>query len=93
MGAGAGPLVVAGSLASVLLGGIEGAVAGATTCGILGWMRGLGIARDKVVKYEEAVKSGKFLLIAHGTAADVKMARDILSKTAVAHLEIHAPAA
>jgi len=75
------------------MGGIEGAVAGATTYGILGWLMGLGIARDKVLKYEEAVKSGKFLLVAHGTAADVRKAREILSKSAVEHLEIHAPAA
>jgi hypothetical protein len=90
---GVGPLVVAGPLASVLLGGIEGAVAGATTYGILGWLMGLGIAKDKVLKYEKAVKSGKFLLIAHGSAADVRKARDILSASAAEHLEIHAPAA
>jgi len=90
---GAGPLVEAGSLASVLLGGIVGVVAAASTCGLVGWLVGLGLAKGKVLKYEEAVKSGKFLLIAHGTPADVKRAREILSGSAVDHLEIHAPAA
>ena len=40
---GAGPLVVAGSLASTLLGGVEGAVAGAAAGGVLGWLSALGI--------------------------------------------------
>src|SRR5580693_8651757 len=35
---GVGPLIVAGSLASALLGGLEGAVAGAAFSGTLGWL-------------------------------------------------------
>jgi hypothetical protein len=38
----------------------------------------LGIPRDSVEKYETSVKTGKFLLIAHGTAAEVETARGIL---------------
>lgn len=70
---------MAGSLASMLLGGIEGAVAGAATTGVLGWLTALGISKEKVLKYEEAVKAGKFLVIAHDPEADVKKARDILA--------------
>src|SRR5262249_37985478 len=40
---GVGPLVVAGSLASALLGGLEGAVGGAASAGLLGWLMSLGI--------------------------------------------------
>src|SRR5215469_3996985 len=40
---GVGPLIVAGSLSSALLGGVEGAVAGAATTGLLGWLMSLGI--------------------------------------------------
>jgi hypothetical protein len=90
---GVAPLAVAGSLAALLLGGVEGAVAGATTCGLLGWLMGLVIARKKVLKYEEALQSGRFLVIAHGTAADVKKAGEILASSAGDHLEFHAPAA
>lgn len=89
---GVGPLVVAGSLASVLLGGIEGAVAGAAAAGVLGWLMALGISKEKIIKYEQAVKAGKFLLIAHGTEEDAKKAQGILNGTKAELLEMHAPA-
>lgn len=88
---GLGPLVVVGSLASVLLGGIEGAVAGAAVTGVLGWLISLGISKQKILKYEEAVKAGKFLVIAHGPVDTVKKAREILTGSEAEQLELHAP--
>jgi uncharacterized membrane protein len=35
----------------------------------------IGIPKDSIVQYETAVKAGKFLLIAHGTADDVARAK------------------
>lgn len=89
---GVGPLVVVGSLASILLGGIEGAVAGAAATGVLGWLVGLGISKEKILKYEEAVKAGKFLVIAHGPAEGVKKAREILTGSKPDQLDVHTPA-
>lgn len=89
---GFGPIVVAGSLASVLLGGIEGAVAGAAATGVLGWLVGLGISKDKILKCEEAIKAGKFLVIAHGPADMVKKGREILSGSRAEQLDLHATA-
>ena len=89
---GVGPLVVVGSLAAVLLGGVEGAVAGAAVTGVLGWLVGLGISREKILKYEEAVKAGKFLVIAHGPADAVNKAREILKTSKAEQLDLHAPA-
>jgi hypothetical protein len=88
---GVGPLVVVGSLAAVLLGGVEGAVAGAAVTGLLGWLFSLGISREKILKYEEAVKAGKFLLIAHGSEEEVEWAREILTRTATEQVDRHAP--
>ena len=90
---GVGPLVVVGSLASVLLGGIEGAVAGAAVTGVLGWLINVGISKEKILKYEEAVKAGKFLVVAHGPADAVKKAREILAGSKADQLDVHAPAA
>jgi hypothetical protein len=90
---GVGPLVVAGSLASVLLGGIEGAVAGAAGAGLLGWLLGLGISKQHILKYEQYVKAGKYLLIAHGSADDAAKAKQILTPTKPAELDVHGPAA
>jgi len=43
------------------------------------------------VKYEAALKSDKFLLLAHGTADEVAKARDILQTTHAMEVAVHAP--
>jgi hypothetical protein len=90
---GLGPLVVAGSLSSALLGGLEGAVAGAAFTGVLGWLASIGISKEHILKYEESVKAGRYLVIAHGTADDAKKARAILEGTRPAELNVHSPTA
>jgi hypothetical protein len=89
---GFGPLVIAGSVAAELIGGVEGAMAGASVAGALGWLVGLGIAKEKIHKYEAAVKSGKYLVIANGPVDTAKRALEILAGTKAEHLEMHAPA-
>jgi len=90
---GFGPLVIAGSLTSMVLGGIEGAVAGGATTGVLGWLVGLGVSSQKILKYEEDVKAGKYLVIAHGPEADTERARTILTGSKAEQLDVHAPIA
>jgi hypothetical protein len=90
---GVGPLVVAGSLASLLLGGLEGAVAGAAVTGLLGWLTSLGISKQHILKYEQSVKAGKYLVIAHGGPDDVAKAKQILAGTNPAELNVHGQAA
>ena len=41
----------------------------------------IGIPKDSVVKYELALKSDKFLVLAHGTADEVAKAKDIMQST------------
>ena len=86
---GVGPLVVAGSLAAALLGGLEGAVGGAAAGGLLGWMVSLGISKQHIIKYEESVKAGKYLVVAHGSGDDVAKAKRILEVTSPAELSVH----
>jgi len=88
---GVGPLIVAGSLSSAMLGGIEGAVAGAAVTGVLGWLFGLGVSKEKIIKYEESIKAGKVLVIAHGPEELVEKAREILGTSAAEQLDAHAP--
>jgi hypothetical protein len=90
---GVGPLIVAGSLGSAMLGGIEGAVAGAAVAGVFGWLASLGISKQHIIKYEEYVKAGKYLLIAHGTPEDVKKAQQILGSSGADELTLHVPTA
>jgi uncharacterized membrane protein len=90
---GVGPVIVAGSLASALLGGVEGAVAGAALGGILSGLAAWGVSKQHILKYEEVVKGGKYLVIAHGSADDVKKAQQILSATGALELNTHAETA
>jgi hypothetical protein len=90
---GLGPLVVAGSLTSALLGGLEGAVAGAAMTGVFGWLASLGISKQHILKYEESVRAGKYLVIAHGTPDEAQKARGILAGTGPTELNLHAQAA
>jgi hypothetical protein len=89
---GFGPLLVAGPLAAMLVGGIEGALAGAAGGGLMGALVGWGVSRKHILKYEEHVKGGKYLVIAHGTSDQVMTARDILRQTNVEELNLHTAA-
>jgi hypothetical protein len=90
---GVGPLIVAGSLTSALMGGLEGAAAGAALTGVLGWLGSLGISRQHILKYEESVKAGKTLVVAHGSVEEVRKAEAILAATSPAALNLHGQAA
>jgi uncharacterized membrane protein len=92
---GFGPLIVAGHLASVLLtlvGGVDGAVAGAAWGGVLGILVGVGVPQEHIINYENHVKAGKYLVIAHGSDEEVERARNILQGTAAMELHLHAEA-
>jgi hypothetical protein len=80
-------------MTAALLGAVEGAVGWAAVSGLVGWLTSLGISKEHILKYEEVVKAGKFLVIAHGTPEDVIKARAILEQTAPHSLEAHTGAA
>jgi hypothetical protein len=48
-----------------------------------------GIPKDSVLRYETAITVNKYLLVAHGTAAEVARAKDILKTTEPAQLDEH----
>jgi hypothetical protein len=87
---GVGPLLVAGPLAAVLLGGVEGAVGGAAFGGLLGGLSGWGISKKHILKYEERLKVGKFLVVAHGSGDELEKAKSIMHTTEPSELELHA---
>lgn len=49
----------------------------------------IGIPKNSVLNYETAIKADKFLLVAHGTAAEAAKAKDILSTTGPSELNQH----
>jgi len=49
----------------------------------------LGIPKDSVLRYETALKTDKFVLIAHGTKEDTIHAKEVLNRTNPETLEHH----
>jgi hypothetical protein len=87
---GVGPVLVAGPLVAWIVGGLEGAVAVGGLSAIGAGLFGMGIPKDSVIKYDAAIKTDKYLLMVHGTSADVAKAKDILARTAPIDLNLHA---
>jgi uncharacterized membrane protein len=81
---------VAGRLAALLFAGVEGALAGAATGGLLGALANWGIAEEHILEYERHLQGGKYLVIAYGTAEEVEHAHAILQGTAAGELRLHA---
>lgn len=86
---GAGPLVVAGTLTSTLLAGIEGAVSAAAVGGVLGWLGALGIEKEHILKFENHLKAGRYLVVVNGSVENLETADAILSQTENAGLHLH----
>jgi hypothetical protein len=64
----------------VLVGGLSAIGAG---------LYSIGIPKDSIVTYEAAIKAGQYLVVVHGTSAEVAKARTILSKLKPLHLADH----
>jgi hypothetical protein len=73
--------------AGAIIGAIGGFDLGIMGGGILSLLAFLGITKDTVVKYEEHINEGKFLLIVHGEVEEIEKAEHILH-TEGTHLEI-----
>jgi hypothetical protein len=86
---GFGPLLAAGHLASVLLGSIEGAAIGAAGGGFLAALANCGVAEHYLPPYEAALKEGKCMVFAHGSAEEVTLAHNVLKDTGAADVQIH----
>jgi uncharacterized membrane protein len=76
---GVGPLVVFGPMVGWIVGALEGAVVVGGMSALGAALYGLGIPKDSIVQYETAVKANKFVVVAHGTAADIAKAKEILA--------------
>jgi uncharacterized membrane protein len=87
---GLGPILVAGPLVAWIVAALEGAVVVGGLSALGAGLYSIGIPKDSIVKYEAALKTDQFLLIAHGTAAEVAKAKDIIETTHPAYYTLHA---
>ena len=74
---GIGPVMFAGWFVAML----QGALLGGGLAALGGALASIGIPKNTVVEYEAALKAGCFLLMAHGDAAQIKRAKDLLYNT------------
>jgi hypothetical protein len=86
---GIGPLLVAGPLVGWIVGALEGAVVVGGLSALGAGLVSLGIPEDSILKYETALKTDKFILIAHGSAAEVATAKGILLEIDSESMDIH----
>lgn len=84
---GLGPLLVAGPLVTWIVGALESAVMVGGLSAIGAGLYSLGIPKDSILRYETALKTGKFVLIAHGSLEEITHAKNILNHTNAEALE------
>lgn len=84
-----GPVMVLGHLAAMVFGAIEGAVVVGGLSALGAALFSLGIPKDSVIQYEQALKADGFLIVAHGPIEEMARAKSILAAMAPARLDAH----
>jgi hypothetical protein len=87
-----GPVIALGYLAVAAVSAIEGAVVVGGLSALGAALYSIGIPKDSVVRYETAIKSDGYLVMAHGTAEEMARAKAILGTSNPASLDVHAAA-
>jgi len=72
-----------------IVAGLEGAVEVGAMGALGAGLYSIGIPKDSIVKYEAALKTDQFVLIAHGMAAEVAKAKDLIETTHPAQMSQH----
>lgn len=84
-----GHVIVLGYLAAMVISGIESAVWVGGLSALGAALYSIGVPKDSVIQYETAVKTDSFLVMAHGTAAEIARAKAILGTADPSSLEVH----
>ncbi|CAL4869396.1 hypothetical protein MMA231_03688 (plasmid) [Asticcacaulis sp. MM231] len=66
-----GPLIILGSVAGMIVTALESAVVVGGISALSAALFSLGTPKDSVIRYEEAIKADKFLVMAHGPADEM----------------------
>jgi len=86
---GIGPILAAGPIVAWIVAALEGVVVVGGVSALGAGLYSIGIPKDSIVKYETALRTDQFLQIAHGTAAEVARAKDIIETTHPAECTQH----
>lgn len=85
---GIGPLAIGGPFVAILVGALEGAavVGGISALGAA--LASIGMPKDRIIRFETAVRADKYVVIAHGNADEVTNAREILERVKASSLDV-----
>ncbi|HEY0203425.1 MAG TPA: DUF1269 domain-containing protein [Acetobacteraceae bacterium] len=84
-----GPVVLVGYVAAAAVSAVEGALVVGGLSALGAALAGIGIPRDSVLRYETAIAADGFLVMAHGTTAEMAQAEYVLKGLRPQHLELH----
>ena len=86
---GIGPILAAGPVVAWIVGALEGAALVGGVSAVGAGLYSIGIPKDSIVQYETALKTDKFVLIAHGSSDEIAHAKNLLGDTAPETLDHH----
>jgi len=86
---GIGPLLVAGPLVVWIVGALESAAVVGGLSALGAGLFSLGIPKDSILKYETALKTDKFVVVARGSMDEMTQAKEALDRTKPETLESH----
>jgi uncharacterized membrane protein len=84
-----GPVVVLGHFAAMVLAAVEGAVLTGGVSALGAALFSIGIPKNTVLQYEQAVKADGFLVLVQGTQEEAERARALLQATAPTQVDMH----
>jgi hypothetical protein len=85
-----GHVIILGYLAATIVSGLEGAVTMGGLSALGAALYSIGIPKDSVVQYEADLKADSFLVMAHGSAAEIARAKEILGDANPQRVDVHA---
>ncbi len=84
-----GPVIVLGHLAAMVFAAIEGAVVVGGLSALGAALYSLGIPKDSLIEYEQALKADGFLIVAHGPVEELSRAKAILETMKPISVDLH----
>jgi hypothetical protein len=84
-----GPVMVLGHLAAMVVAAVEGAILIGGLSALGAALYSIGIPKDSVLQYEQAVKADGFLVVAHGSAEEMVRARTVLERSNPTSVDVH----
>ena len=84
-----GPVVVVGGFAAMVIGALEGAIVVGSASALVAALVSIGVPKDTVLQYEQAIKADGFMVLVQGTAEQTERARAILKTSNAKQVDAH----